>query len=207
MIDVTSILPYICESSDKAPFLIFGLFIASGFFLPISEELLFLLAGVLAGTCMDHTKPKMYVAALSGSVIAAWQVFFIGRLCRNRWQNIPLLTYILRQKHLDQLRVWTEKWGVSLFFIVRFCPGGIRNAFFLSSGINRIPFSYFAPRDFAAAVVACTCFFSLGVFFSERGSELIDFVAKEEKRISLIILAVLGVFLIGILLKKRWEMR
>ncbi|MBA3722871.1 MAG: DedA family protein [Parachlamydiaceae bacterium] len=163
-----SIFSYICEHSHHAPWILFSLLLLSGLCIPISEDVVILGAGALASTCIpDHTL-RMYLWILVGCYLSAWEAYWIGRLLGPKLYRFKLFGHILSPKRLMLLRHYYAKFGIFTFIVGRFCPGGVRNALFMSSGLTKMPFPLFVMRDGLAAFISTSVYFFLGFKFGEN---------------------------------------
>lgn len=164
---------YICEHAHQAPWIIFSLLLLSGFNIPISEDLLLLGGGAIASTCIPNHTLKLYLWVFFGSYLSAWESYWIGRLLGPRLYHLAPFRWILTPQRLDSLRHYYAKFGILTFIVGRFCPGGIRNALFLSSGLTKMPFPLFILRDGLACLLSSSILFSLGYYFGQNFDLLI----------------------------------
>ncbi len=132
------LISYICAHAYEAHWIIFILLLLSGFNIPISEDLLLLSGGAIAGSCIpDHTL-KLYIWVFLGAYLSAWEAFWLGRL-RPKLYKIPMIARSITPERLELLGICTSKFGVFTFIVGRFMPGGIRNALFFTSGFTKMP--------------------------------------------------------------------
>lgn len=158
----------ICEQAQYAHWIIFGLLMLAGLNIPISEDILILSGGAIAASCIpDHTV-RLYVWIFLGSFFSAWEVYWLGRLLGPNIYRIPILRTVVTQKRLDLIRYYYAKFGIFTFIVGRFCPGGIRNALFISSGFTKMPFYLLILRDFPACLLSTFVLFNIGYHFAEN---------------------------------------
>lgn len=157
-----SIFIYICEHAHHAHWFLFALLLISGFGIPISEDLVLISAGAIASSCIpDHTF-SLYLSVLLGCYLAAWEVYWIGRLLGPKLYRFRLFNHTVTPHRRNLVKHFYAKWGFFTFIIGRFCPGGVRNVLFLTSGFTKMPFHLFILRDGIAVIISSAVFFSLG---------------------------------------------
>jgi membrane protein DedA with SNARE-associated domain len=131
--------------------LLFGALAASGFGLPINEDLLLLAAAAL--TLRGIMAPAPLVAvAWCGLLLADGLIFHWGRRF-----GAPLLRHraigrVLRPGRVALMQRRMRRWGAASIFAVRFMPG-LRTALFFAAGSMKIPYRQFALFDGLAAAV------------------------------------------------------
>lgn len=163
-----SILTFICDNAHDAHWIIFGLLMLAGFNLPISEDVMLLTGGAIASTCIpDHTL-RLYIWIYAGCWISAWEAYALGRFLGPKLYNIRWFNRILTPQRIERLHYYYEKFGIFTFIVGRFCPGGVRNALFITSGLGKMPFLTFIARDGFACLISSATLFSLGYAFGEH---------------------------------------
>ncbi|WP_228840597.1 DedA family protein [Candidatus Protochlamydia phocaeensis] len=159
---------YICEHANQAHWIMFCLLLLTGLNLPISEEIMLIGGGAIASTCIPDHALRLYIWIFLGCYLSAWEAYWIGRLLGPRLYRIRLFKFIITPHRLDWLRHYYAKFGIFTFIVGRFCPGGIRNALFMSSGLTKMPFHLFILRDGLACLLSSLVFFHLGYHFGEN---------------------------------------
>lgn len=172
------IFSYICEHVHEAPWLLFCLLLLTGLGLPISEDIIVIGAGAIASTCLSEYMWRLYIWTFLGCYISAWESYWIGRLLGPRLYKIPLFRSTVTVSRLALLRHYYAKFGVFTFIIGRFCPGGIRNSLFLSSGFIRMPFLHYLLRDGIACLISTSVFFYLGYYFGQNKDLLLLYIKR-----------------------------
>ncbi len=163
-----SIFSYICENAHQAHWIIFCLLLLSGLNFPISEDIMLLGGGAIASSCIpDHTL-RMFIWIFLGCYLSAWEAYWIGRLLGPQLYRIRLFNRIITPHRMTVLRYYYARFGILTFIVGRFCPGGIRNALFISSGLTKMPFSLFILRDGLACFISSSVFFFIGYKFGEN---------------------------------------
>jgi membrane-associated protein len=187
------LIKYICEHVVFAPYVFFLLLLLAGLNIPISEDLLLITGGMISATCAPAGfAVYIFLGLYIGCVVSGWEAYWIGRLLGPKLYQIKWLSYLIHPGRVDKLNRFYEKYGILTFFIVRFIPGGIRNAFFITSGLGRMPFNKFVIRDALACLLSTSVIFYVGYTFAEN----YDSVVEHFKRYNLIALIVVLVLLI-----------
>ena len=160
--EMESLLSYICENAHHAHWIIFFLLLLAGFNLPISEDILLLGGGAIASACIPDHALRLYIWILLGSLLSAWEAYWIGRLLGPHLFQIRLFKSVVTPHRLEMLRYYYAKFGIFTFIVGRFCPGGIRNALFMSSGLTKMPFYLFILRDGFSCLISTFTLFYMG---------------------------------------------
>lgn len=156
---------YVCENANHAHWIIFCLLLLSGLNLPVSEDILLIVGGAIASACIPDHALRLYLWIFLGCYLSAWIAYWLGRRLGPRLYQIALFKSIVTRHRLKILRYYYAKFGVFTFIAARFCPGGIRNALFLSCGLTKMPFYLFILRDGAACLLSSFVLFSIGYHF------------------------------------------
>src|SRR5437763_1149268 len=139
-----SLLQWLTEYAAHAHFIIFGLLILAGFSLPISEEVMLILSGVLASSVIpDHT-PHLFLSVFLGCYFSDWTAYWIGRFFGKKLYTIKWLPFSLTENRVQRLAWFYENYGFLTLFIGRFIPFGVRNGIFMTAGVSRMHFGKFA---------------------------------------------------------------
>ena len=131
--------------------LLFGTLAASGFGLPINEDILLLLAAALTLKGVMEPLPLMAVAwcglLCADSLIIYWGQRYGAQLLRHR-----LAARMLPAARLVAMQDTMRRWGPASIFLVRFMVG-MRTALFFAAGSLRIPYRQLLVFDGAAALL------------------------------------------------------
>lgn len=131
--------------------LLLALLAASGFGLPINEDVLLL--GAAALTLRGIMAPvPLVIVAWCGLLMADGLIFHWGRRF-----GVPLLRHralarLVRPGRVALMQRRMRRWGPASIFAVRFLPG-MRTALFFAAGSMKIPYRHFFAFDAAAAAV------------------------------------------------------
>ena len=134
-----------------APWIIFLLALLAGLNLPMSIDILITLTALLAANYLPEKAYLLFALFTLGCIISAWISYTLGRTFGR----------FVKPERAAKIAAFYEKFGFLTFFICRFIPFGVRNAFFMSSGFSKVPFRKFALFDALACTIWSTLFFSL----------------------------------------------
>jgi membrane-associated protein len=190
---------WICIHADHAGYFLFGLLLLSGLFLPVSEDLTIIIAG-LDG---DPFPYLLLFMVWLGCLLSAWETYWIGRLFGNKIFTLPVVRYLIKPKHLKRAEQLIKSYGIYSFLIGRFFPGGVRNALFLTSGFTHMPFPLFIMRDLLAGTLTTAILFSIGYLFGQN----LDTVFRRVKEVDEMALLVALVAMVTLLFysRKRYD--
>lgn len=163
-----TLVSFICEHAHHAPWILFSLLLLTGLSFPLSEDIILIGGGAIAITCIPDYTLTLYIWLLCGCYLSAWEAYWIGRLLGPRLYSIHLFKSIMTPQRLSALRHYYAKFGIFTFIVGRFCPGGIRNALFMSSGLTKMPFHLFVLRDSLAGFISSFVFFHIGYRFGKH---------------------------------------
>lgn len=131
--------------------LLFSLLFASGFGLPINEDILLLAAAALTLKGVMDPLPLIAVA-WCGLLTADTLIFHWGRLLGVRLLRHRFMARWLPEARLAAMQDTVLRYGPGYIFLVRFMPG-MRTALFFAAGSLRMPYRYLFLYDGAAALV------------------------------------------------------
>lgn len=161
-------LEWLTLHADNAHFIIFGLLMLAGFSLPVSEELMLIIGGVLASSVIpDHTV-HLFLAVLFGCYFSDLIAYWLGRINGHRLYNIKWLPFSLNEKRVARLKWFYDNYGFLTLFIGRFIPFGVRNAIFMTAGIGKMHFGKFALSDGIGCFVFSSLLFFLAYSFGKN---------------------------------------
>ncbi len=165
----------LCEIAPYSHILFFFLLMLAGLNIPISEDIILLTGGAIASTCIPEHTLRLYLWLYFGSWISAWEVYWLGRLLGPKLYNVKFLARFVTPCRVDKLHYYYEKFGVFVFLVGRFIPGGVRNALFISCGMGKMPFLKFILRDGFACIFSSLTIFSLGYWFGKNYETLVKY--------------------------------
>lgn len=166
--------------------------------LPIPEETLMVLAGILMHKGLLHIPPTV-IATYAGSICGISISYLLGRTLGNYFIHKYGSWIGLTEQRLQQAHSWFERFGKWALLIGYFIPG-VRHFTGFSAGVTKLEYKQFAIFAYVGAILWGTLFLSLGYFF---GNCLIACKNLEKTDMAIIALIVLGLaFLIYHLRKK-----
>jgi membrane protein DedA with SNARE-associated domain len=131
--------------------LLISLLFASGFGLPINEDILLLVAAALTLKGVMDPLPLIAVA-WCGLLSADTLIFHWGRLLGVRVLRHRFIARWVPKARLAAMQGAMLRYGPGYIFVVRFMPG-MRTALFFAAGSLRMPYRYMLIYDGAAALI------------------------------------------------------
>lgn len=195
---IESFFQQLCDQAHHATWFLFILLLLSGLCLPISEDLILLSGGVLASHCLHNHWFELYLWLFAGCYLSAWEAYAIGRFLGPRLHQWPFFSRLLTHERLQKIKGYFRRFGFFTFIIGRFCPGGIRNAIFMSSGLIHMNFFLFILRDGIACLISTHAFFYLGYFFG-RNLHRVQRVFHLYEEGALILLSIIAISVISLI--------
>lgn len=168
------IFSYIQENVAYAPFITFGLLLLAGLNLPISEDAMLFISGLLADQNPEKLVPLflgVYLGAYGSDLIA----YALGRFLGPRLWDIKYFKKMVGPEKINKLGKFYQRNGLLTLLIGRFIPFGVRNALFVTAGFSKMNFTKFAVFDLIAASISCGSYFYLYYSF---GTNVIEYVKK-----------------------------
>ena len=179
-------------------FIFIGLLLA-GCNIPISIDVLVIIAALFSAKFIPEHTTLLYCFLLSGCLLSAWISYILGRtigikLARMKWFRI-----ILSEQKVEKLRSFYKKYGVWAFVVGRFIPFGVRNCLFLSSGLSKMPFLRFAWQDF----LACFIWVTTSFFLFHHVGQNFEVIWHYVKTFNLFLFLIFAVAVISVIWYKR----
>lgn len=171
--------------------------------LPVPDESLMVLAGILMKQGKLEIIPTL-LATYGGSMAGITVSYLIGRI-----GGSPLIhkygPYVgLTEAKLQTVHNWFERWGKWTLSFGYFVPG-IRHFTGLAAGVSDLEFPKFALFAYMGAIIWTSVFLSIGFFLGEYWYAIVAF-AEEKADLAMFILFALALFvaiLIGIKVYKK----
>lgn len=148
------VVPFIYQHLEYAPWIIFGALMLAGFNIPISEDLMLITAGVLAGTVMHEQKYQLFLFAFMGCYFSDWEAYWLGRLLGRRMFYIRWFSKMVKLRRLRQAERFYSKYGMYTLLVGRFIPFGVRNVLFVTAGVSKMHFGKFISSDGIACLIS-----------------------------------------------------
>jgi membrane-associated protein len=198
-----SLVQWFSIHGQHAHYILFGLLLLAGFSLPISEEVMLMIGGILASSFIPERTIHLFFGVFLGCYFSDWIAYWLGRFLGYRLYSVRWLHFALCEKRVAKLNRFFASYGFLTLVIGRFIPFGVRNGIFMTAGIGKMHFGKFALID----ILGCFCFslllFSLAYYCGANYEALAGTIKKG--KVILFILFVLTVCAIGVVLwiKKR----
>lgn len=175
--------------------LLFGLLFASGFGLPINEDILLLVAAALTLKGVMDPLPLIAVA-WCGLLAADTLVFHWGRLFGTRLLRHRLFARWVPDARLAAMQDTVLRYGPGYIFVVRFMPG-MRTALFFAAGSLKMPYRYMLVYDGAAALVELPLLVYVVRYVGGRWQDILAVIQRFQAFVvpALVVLVALGVWL------------
>lgn len=156
--------------------------------LPVPEETLMVLAGVLmhqGQLCIPQTMFAAYLGSLCGISLSYWightaGLYLIERY--GKWVGIG-------PKEQERAHQWFERFGKWTLFFGYFIPG-VRHFTGLTAGITSLTYLDFALFAYSGAIVWVSVFLSIGYFFGNYWTSLFEKIESNLENV--IIAAIVG---------------
>src|ERR1700722_13880988 len=152
---------FVIQHAHLAHWFIFGAIILAGMNIPISADLMVIIAAVLAATTVPEHFILLFLSVFLGCYFSAWVAYWIGRKFGPKLMNWRFFRKLLDAEKVEKMRTFYEKHGLLTLIVGRFIPFGVRNAIFMSAGISKMPFSKFIIRDALACFLWSSTAFGL----------------------------------------------
>lgn len=154
------------------PWILFGLLLLAGFNIPVSEDGMLFIAGVLAAKNPERMW-EFFLAVFLGAYLSDLICYGLGRFLGPKLFSIKFFASMITEKRLQSTSLFYERYGVWTLILGRFIPFGVRNGLFLTAGLSRMNFLKFALSDLLAATISCSFFFTIYFKYGEAVIELV----------------------------------
>src|SRR5690606_28372717 len=152
--------------ATESPWILFPIMLLGGLNIPISEDGMLFVAGVIAAKSPDKMW-DLFFAAYLGAFGADLICYSLGRFLGPKFFRIKLFANMVPPERLAKISGFYERYGVWTLIIGRFIPFGVRNGLFLAAGLSRMNAVKFALSDLLAATISCGVYFTLYYQFGE----------------------------------------
>lgn len=167
-----SLVPFLLSHLPHLPWVIFGLFMMAGMHMPISEDLLIFVSGVLASTVAAHYFTPLFIVVILGAFFSDWIPYWVGRTLGRKLLSIPWVERLVKQERIDAMREYYNRYGMWTIFFGRFVPFGVRGCLFLTAGISKMSFKRVIFADAMACLIGVTLLFTAGYCVGKGCSKL-----------------------------------
>ncbi len=155
---------------------IFLLLAAGIIALPVPEETLLVLSGILA---VSNKLPVVttWIACMAGSIAGISTSYILGRTIGHFAVLRIMKKMGISEKYLTQAHAWFSRIGKWSLLIGYFIPG-VRHFTGLVAGTTELPYRTFAVFAYTGAILWTNCFFWFGYHFGtdaiNLGTELVN---------------------------------
>lgn len=189
------IFSYIQSNVEMAPYIIPALMMLAGFNIPVPEDGMLFLAGILAAKHPEMTE-QLFAGVFVGAYSADMICYGIARFLGPRLYKIKWFAKMVSKERMAKVNSFYERFGFVTLIVGRFIPFGVRNGLFMTAGFSGMNAVKFAVADFIAAMVTCSCYFWLYYTYGEAVIEVV-------KKANVVIFAVVGVVVTALIIRKR----
>lgn len=191
-----SLIPFIVENAQYAHWVVFGLLMLAGLNVPISEDFLIIVSGVLASTVVPENAYKLFLGVFLGAYISDWVVYWFGRHFGPRLWRMRWFSSVFHPKRLQQIERYYQKYGILTLLVGRFIPFGVRNCLFATAGMGKMRFGKFLIADGIACLCSNLALFLLAYFCGKNCSHLVKYA-------NIVIFSLFLIALVGFVWYKR----
>ncbi len=188
MIDL--LIQFVAENEAFTRLIFFCLLLLAGLSLPISEDVLLILAGFLAASGPPEQIIPFYLTMYLGCWISAWEAYALGRYLGPKVYDLPFLKHMITRSRVKKFNDYLEHFGIFTFIVGRFIPGGVRNVIFMGAGLGKMPFLKFIMRDGLGCLFSSATLFYIGMQLYYYSAEL-DHLFRVYKVASFTVLSLL----------------
>lgn len=173
-----SFIQLLQDHAANAHFLIFFFLLLAGFNVPISEDLMVIIAASLAASAVPENTYLLFTFTFLGCYLSDWICYGIGRKFGKRLWEFSWFARTIPKKRLDDTKVFYEKYGFLTLLVGRFIPFGVRNCLFLSAGMGKMPFKKFLFSDGIACFTSNLTLFYLTYTFNKNINHFFYYVKQ-----------------------------
>jgi len=161
-------LQWLTVHANEAHYILFGLLMISGFSLPVSEELILIVGGVLASSIIPENTIHLFIAVFLGCYFSDWIAYWLGRVLGDKLYHIRWLSFALSERRILKLKWFYARYGTLALLLGRFIPFGVRNGIFMTAGVGKMHFGKFALIDGIGCLFFSAILFSLAYSFGKN---------------------------------------
>ena len=108
---------FVIQTAHLAHWFIFGGIILAGMNIPISADLLVIIASVLAATVVPEHTILLFLSVFLGCYFSAWVAYWIGRKFGPKLMRWRFFQKILSVEKIEKMRIFYEKRGLMALII------------------------------------------------------------------------------------------
>jgi len=169
--------------------------------LPVPDETLLVVAGVLIGQGRLHAVATT-AAAVGGAMAGITASFALGRFA-----GLPLILRYGSWLHVDaavltRVEHWFERAGKWLLVVGYFIPG-VRHFTAVVAGASKLPVGTFMAFAYAGAAIWVSCFLTIGYVVGDRWREVAAKLQHHLLIASLVVAALAGAYTLWTLRRRK----
>ncbi|MDF2576574.1 MAG: putative rane protein [Chlamydiales bacterium] len=188
------------NNADYAHWIIFGALMLAGFNVPISEDLMLIISGVLASTVVPENTTKLFLGVFLGCYLSDWEAYWLGRLLGPKLWEIKWFSKMVPKERFEQVSRFYDKRGFLVLLIGRFIPFGVRNALFITAGMMKMHFGKFILSDGIACLISNSTLFYLAYTVGKN----YDLLLEKVKTFNILIFSIFLIAITAFLIRKIW---
>jgi membrane-associated protein len=189
---VEALFEFIQQNIAYAPWLIFFLLCLAGFNIPISEDGMLFVAGVLASQYPNWAIP-LFIAVFLGAYVSDLIAYWLGYRFGNHLFEIPFFAKFIKKEKINKIKVFYVRYGIVTLIVGRFIPFGVRNALFMTAGLAHMNRAVFLIVDFVTCLLSTSIYFTL---YYRYGEDVIELTRRFGVVIFGVVALLLGIYLI-----------
>ncbi len=165
-------------------FALFGLLALGIIALPIPEETLMVIAGIL----IFQDKLNIFetiIAACGGSIFGITVSYLLGKTIGNYFLHRYGKWVGIKERQIHLVHDWFERYGKWTLFIGYFIPG-VRHLTGFSAGTSSLEYKHFAIFAYTGAIIWVSTFLSIGYFFGNYWLSMLNYFTIHIDHLTLI---------------------
>jgi membrane-associated protein len=193
----------ISSHPEYAPIAIAASLMLAGLNIPISADVIIIIAATLAATLLKGSIVSLYLAVFVGSCVAAYFAYLQGRFLGHVLMKKAFFKKLFPQERLEKINQYYKKHSWATLIIGRFIPFGFRNALFISAGLSKFPFRKLIVIDLVACFLWSSTLFTTFYHLISKTENILPLI----KKFNLIIFFILGLSIISLVWYKQAKRR
>jgi len=180
---------------------VFLILVACGLGLPIPEDIILVVSGLLVGEETFHFV-RAVMTCMGGVLIGDSIIFLLGRFWGEKIIHSKYLSKIFHVKLRDRVEKGVKKYGNKIIFFARFMPG-LRAPIYFSLGTFKKSYLTFISIDFLAAIISVPVWVYVGLFFHENLPLLEMKMKKVKTGLYIMLILILLLIIVGHYVKRK----
>ncbi len=187
-------LEFATEHAAYAHWFLFFALVLAGLNLPISEEVVLVVGGVMASTVSPLGAIKLFLFVFAGAYLSDWMVYWIGRLLGPKLWNFRWFAKTVKRSRFEKVERYYDKYGIATLIVGRFIPFGFRNCLFMTAGMAKMHFPKFIIGDGIACFLSNSVIFGLAYMGRKNYENLLSYIEVFDVAIfATVVLAIIGI--------------